>query len=103
MIRTTFVLLLFTLWGSIKAQEHPNIIFLLHNDIGYGELSCHGNPIIKTTNIDKLHSRGIRLTNFHVAPTRSASRVQLMRGKHEFKSGVTHTLYPCCKKNESIL
>ncbi|MHB1778102.1 MAG: arylsulfatase [Acidimicrobiales bacterium] len=72
--------------------RRPNIIFVLTDDQGYGDLSCHGNPILKTPNIDRLHDESVRFTDFHVSPTCSPSRSALMTGRHEFKNGVTHTI-----------
>jgi arylsulfatase len=74
-----------------RAASKPNIIFVLIDDMGYGDLSCHGNPVLKTPNLDRLHREGARFTDFHVSPTCSATRAALMTGRHEFKSGVTHT------------
>src|SRR5260370_753794 len=70
----------------------PNIILIITDDQGYGDLSCHGNPILKTPNIDKLHARSVRFTDFHVSPTCAPTRSALMTGRHEFKNGVTHTI-----------
>ncbi len=72
--------------------RRPNIIFVLTDDQGYGDLSCHGNPILKTPNIDRLHREGVRFTDFMVSPTCSPTRSALMTGRHEFKNGVTHTI-----------
>jgi arylsulfatase len=73
------------------AGKRPNIVFILTDDQGYGDLSCHGNPILKTPNIDRLHAEGVRFTDFHVSPTCSPTRSALLTGRHEFKNGVTHT------------
>ncbi|HKI31423.1 MAG TPA: arylsulfatase [Gemmataceae bacterium] len=70
----------------------PNMVFVLSDDQGYGDLSCHGNPILKTPNLDRLHDEGVRFTDFHVSPTCSPTRSALMTGRHEFKNGVTHTI-----------
>ncbi len=75
-----------------KPASRPNIIFLLSDDQGYGDLSCHGNPILKTPNLDLLHSQSVRFTDCHVSPTCAPTRCSIMSGKHEFKSGVTHTI-----------
>jgi arylsulfatase A-like enzyme len=72
--------------------RRPNIIFVLTDDQGYGDLSCHGNPILKTPNLDRLHAEGVRFTDFHVSPTCSPTRSALMTGRHEFRNGVTHTI-----------
>ena len=76
---------------SLKGKK-PNIIVIITDDQGYGDLSCHGNPILKTPNIDKLYARSVRFTDFHVSPTCAPTRASLMTGRHEFRSGVTHTI-----------
>ncbi len=70
----------------------PNIVFLLVDDLGYGDLSCHGNPVFQTPNMDRLHAEGVRFMDFCVSATCSPTRAALMTGRHEFKSGVTHTI-----------
>lgn len=74
------------------AGKRPNILFLLTDDQGYGDLSAHGNPVLKTPNLDRLHAEGLRFTDFLVSPTCSPTRSALLSGRHEFKSGVTHTI-----------
>ncbi|MBC7820769.1 MAG: sulfatase-like hydrolase/transferase [Planctomycetaceae bacterium] len=74
------------------AGKRPNIVFVLTDDQGYGDLSCHGNPILKTPNIDRLHREGVRFTDFMVSPTCSPTRSALMTGRHEFRNGITHTI-----------
>jgi arylsulfatase len=77
--------------GSL-AGSRPNVILILTDDQGYGDLSCHGNPILKTPNIDRLHAEGVRFSDFHVSPTCAPTRAALLTGRHEFKNGVTHTV-----------
>ncbi len=78
--------------AAVPEARQPNIIFVLTDDQGYGDLSCTGNPILKTPNLDRLHDEGVRFTDFHVSPTCSPTRSALMTGRHEFKNGVTHTI-----------
>ena len=89
-------LLLFTASLSLQAAgiagKHPNIIFILTDDQGYGDVSANGNPILKTPNMDRLHNEGVRFTDFHVSPTCAPTRSALLTGRHEFKNGVTHTI-----------
>ena len=59
-----------------QLQAKPNVIVILSDDQGYGDLSCHGNPVLKTPNLDRLHSQSIRLTDFHVAPKCTPTRGQ---------------------------
>jgi arylsulfatase A-like enzyme len=61
-----------------KGADQPNVILIMADDQGYGDLSCHGNPVIKTPNLDKLHGESVRLTDFHVAPMCTPTRAQLM-------------------------
>src|SRR5215210_7998239 len=74
------------------AGRRPNILFILTDDQGYGDISAHGNPFIKTPNLDRLHGESVRFTDFHVSPTCAPTRSALLTGRHEFKNGVTHTI-----------
>jgi len=51
-----------------KPGKRPNVILVITDDQGYGDLGCHGNKVIQTPHLDKLHQQSIRLTDFHVAP-----------------------------------
>ncbi len=70
----------------------PNVVIIITDDQGYGEIAAHGNPVIKTPNLDKLHSQSVRLTNFHVDPTCSPTRSALMTGRYSTRTGVWHTI-----------
>ncbi len=72
-------------------KEKPNVIVVMTDDQGYGDLSCHGNPILKTPNLDKLHSESIRLTNFHVSPFCTPTRAALMTGRYPGRTGAYRT------------
>jgi arylsulfatase len=74
------------------AGSRPNIVLIITDDMGYGELACHGNPTIKTPNLDRLHAESTRFVAFHVSPTCAPTRASLMTGMHEFRNGVTHTI-----------
>ena len=74
------------------AGKRPNIIFLLTDDQGYGDLSAHGNPILKTPNLDRLNAEAVRFEDFCVSPTCAPTRSALLTGRHEFKNGITHTI-----------
>ena len=74
------------------AGAQPNIIFILTDDQGYGDISAHGNPVLKTPHLDRLRAEGVRFTDFHVSPTCSPTRSALFTGRHEFKNGITHTV-----------
>ncbi len=70
----------------------PNVIIVITDDQGYGDLACHGNPIIKTPYIDKFHAASLRLENFHVGPTCAPTRAGLMTGRYCNATGVWHTI-----------
>ncbi|MFV1965574.1 MAG: arylsulfatase [Pirellulaceae bacterium] len=72
--------------------ERPNVVFILTDDQGYGDLACHGNAVIQTPNLDRLHAESVRFTNFHVSPTCSQTRAQLMTGRYPTRTGVWHTI-----------
>src|SRR5688572_7375481 len=67
------------------APRRPNIVFVITDDQGYGDLSCHGNPVLRTPNIDALYARSVRFTDFQASPTCAPTRSALMTGRHEFK------------------
>jgi arylsulfatase A-like enzyme len=73
--------------NSVDAASRPNVIIVLTDDQGYGDLSCHGNPVLKTPNLDRLHSESIRFTDFHVAPMCTPTRGQLMTGVDALRNG----------------
>ena len=72
-----------------NTQPRPNIIFVLTDDQGYGDLSCLGNPILKTPELDRLHADSVRLTDFHVAPMCTPTRGELMTGQVALRNGAT--------------
>ena len=79
---------------SIRAEKPtrpPNILFILTDDQGYGDLECNGHPFLKTPHMNTLRHESVRFENFHVAPSCSPTRAGLQSGMHEFKCGVTHT------------
>ena len=80
-------ILLLCLFGTAKAfsanHNRPNFIFVLIDDMGYGDLSCYGADLPKTGNIDSLASEGIRFTQFYVgAPICSPSRTAFLTGQN---------------------
>ena len=61
------------------------------DDQGYGDLACHGNPVIQTPNLDQLHAESIRLTDFHVSPFCTPTRASLMTGRYPARTGAYRT------------
>lgn len=90
----TFLLAL-TLFGmffsacKITKEKPPNIILIMADDLGYGELSCYGSNWVNTPNIDRLAAEGLKLTDFHSnGPVCSPTRAALMTGKYQQRTGV---------------
>lgn len=73
------------------AKSRPNVIFVLTDDQGYGDLSCHGNPILETPNLDRLHDESVRMTDFHVSPVCTPTRAALMTGRNPLRTGAWAT------------
>jgi arylsulfatase A-like enzyme len=77
---------------KVLGKKHPNVVLVMTDDQGYGDLGCHGNPVIQTPNLDRLYTQSIRLTDFHVGPTCSPTRAALMTGHYCNRTGVWHTI-----------
>ncbi|HPR86050.1 MAG TPA: sulfatase-like hydrolase/transferase, partial [Prolixibacteraceae bacterium] len=66
---------------NISAQQKPNIVFILADDLGYGDLSCYGQKRFQTPNIDKLARQGVMFTqHYSGCPVCAPSRSSLMTG-----------------------
>jgi len=89
MNRSAVALVCLAFASSTVATPPPNVIILLTDDQGYGDLSVHGNPVLKTPNLDRLHAESLRLTDFHVAPMCTPTRGQLMTGMDAVRNGAT--------------
>ena len=77
------------------ASEKPNVVIIFNDDQGYQDLGCYGSPDIKTPNIDKLASQGMKFTDFYVAaPVCSASRAALLTGCYPIRVGVPGVFFP---------
>lgn len=77
---------------AIGDERRPNVIIILSDDQGYGDFSCHGNPILTTPALDKLHDESIRFRNFHVAPLCTPTRGQLMSGMEAMRNKASTVL-----------
>jgi arylsulfatase A-like enzyme len=78
--------------GARPNSKQPNVVLIMTDDQGYGDLSCHGNPVLKTPNLDRLHTESVRFTDFHVNPFCAPTRASLMVGKLSDRVGVRRTL-----------
>ena len=84
--------LLLNSFAFLSGSDRPNVVFVITDDQGYGDISAHGNPILKTPALDILHGESTRLTNYHVTPTCSPTRGALMSGHYTNRAGPWHTI-----------
>lgn len=76
--------------GSVV--ERPNVILIMTDDQGYGDLACHGSPYVKTPALDALYAESVRFTDFHVDPSCSPTRAAILTGSYSARAGVWHTI-----------
>ncbi len=76
-------------WSTASAA--PNIVLLFADDLGYGDLGVYGNPTIRTPNLDRLASQGLRMTAFYSAPSCVPARTQLLLGRYPSRTNVRGT------------
>jgi arylsulfatase A-like enzyme len=74
--------------SSLSGANRPNVIVILTDDQGWGDLSVHGNTNISTPNIDRLASQGMELERFYVCPICSPTRAEFMTGRYNPRTGV---------------
>ena len=83
-------LLLLGMVGGASANEKPNIILLLADDLGYGDLSCFGSPAVKTPNLDRLAKEGLKSTRFYAgSAVCSPTRASVLTGRYPLRFGIT--------------
>ena len=71
----------------------PNVVLIITDDQGYGDLGLHGNEKIKTPNLDRLGRESVQLTQFHVSPVCALTRAGLMTGRYNYRTGVVDTCH----------
>jgi len=76
---------------TLRASENagrPNVLFIVADDLGYGDLACYGNPFVETPQIDRLAREGVRLTDYYAAaPLCAPSRAALLTGRYHHRTG----------------
>jgi len=81
-----------TITAQSPSKEKPNVIVVITDDQGMGDLGCYGNPYIKTPNLDEFYKDAVRFTNYHVSTTCAPSRGSIMTGRHTNRLNVFHTI-----------
>ena len=74
---------------NTEKPRKPNVLFILTDDQGYGDLHIHGNDSIDTPNLDGLANEGLRLDNFYVSPVCAPTRASLLTGRYHYRTGTT--------------
>jgi arylsulfatase A-like enzyme len=89
-LTTLFCLTTITCTSGHESQ--PNVILVMTDDQGYGDIGAHGSPYVKTPTLDRLYGETVRLTDFHVDPCCSPTRAALLTGQYSARTGVWHTI-----------
>jgi len=92
MLRIWWKAAMVQLMVSASVMAAPNVIVVITDDQGYGDLSCHGNPHLETPHLDGLREESTSLDRFFVSPSGAPTRAALMTGRHEFAVGVSHSI-----------
>ena len=85
---------------TTNTPTKPNVIFILTDDQGIGDLGCHGNPWLKTPNIDAFYEESVRLTDFHVSPVCTPTRSAFITGQYPIDNGAWATFKGRAALNE---
>ena len=73
---------------ATPAHAKPNVLLIMTDDQGYGDLGVNGNPIIKTPHLDRLAGESVEVTQFYVSPMCAPTRASLMTGRYNYRTGV---------------
>lgn len=74
-----------------RAADRPNVILILTDDQGYGDLGSHGNPVLRTPNLDRLAAESVEITTFYVSPVCAPTRASLLTGRYNYRTRVVDT------------
>ncbi|MFN3189417.1 MAG: sulfatase [Aureliella sp.] len=80
--------------SALANDRKPNVIVILADDLGYGDLSCYGADDIATPNIDGMATEGMKFSSFYVSPVCSPTRAALMTGSHSTRVGIGGVMFP---------
>ena len=105
MFRLTLIILVIALTNNIRANsERPNVILIMCDDLGWGDVGFNGNKIIKTPNLDSMANSGIKFDQFYAAaPVCSPTRGSVLTGRHPFRYGIYYANTGHMKKKEFTL
>ena len=88
---------------STHGQEKPNIVLMFLGNIGYGDLGCYGNTLVKTPRIDRLAREGVRCTSFHTVPPPCLPGAgALLTGRTPLSHGLNEQLYKIDEREQTL-
>src|SRR6185295_11849172 len=94
-VRAALVALVLILHSGAAEPARPNVIIILADDLGYGDLACYGHPKFKTPNLDRMAAEGAKLTLFNCPmPYCAPTRASLLTGRYPFRCGMTSNPAP---------
>ena len=88
LIRLTISFIFVCTFLSAISQTSPNVVLILADDMGYGDLGIHGNPVIHTPTLNQLARDGMRMDRFYVSPLCAPTRASILTGKYHLSTGV---------------
>jgi arylsulfatase A-like enzyme len=86
-----FLLIAALLRGDAPQERRPNVVLILTDDQGYGDLGCHGNDAVRTPHVDAFARQSVRVERFYVSPVCSPTRASLLTGRYNYRTGVVDT------------
>ncbi len=88
--------------AKADGKTKPNIVIILADDLGWGDLGCYGHPSIRTPNLDRMAAEGMRFTDFYsAAEVCTPSRAALLTGRYPIRSGMCHDRYRVLRRESS--
>lgn len=76
---------------AVAAERRPNVLIIIADDMGYGDLGAHGNTIVRTPHLDRFARQSLELAHFYVSPVCAPTRASLLTGRYNYRTGVTDT------------
>ncbi|NJL19460.1 MAG: sulfatase-like hydrolase/transferase [Bdellovibrionaceae bacterium] len=79
--------------GCSGTADRPNIVLVVTDDQGYGDVGCHGNPHLKTPVLDAFAAQSVEMRRFYVSPVCAPTRASLLTGRYNYRTGITDTFF----------
>jgi arylsulfatase A len=83
--------------SRVRADAKPNLVIILVDDMGYGDIGCYGSTLNRTPNCDRMAAEGMKLTSFYAAPVCTPSRASLLTGCYAKRVSLPAVIFPAAK------